>query len=190
MGKFTIMIAIAVAFCVNAAADEPSSVSLETTVQQMLAESNELRESVGLEPHQFSTELTAAAQDHAEYMAQTGEFSHYVNGGHWDRAKRHGYEGSTRENIAMGYITVEDAFAGWRSSSGHWATIVSGTTDAGFGYAVNEYGMAYWVGVYGYPTQTVGKPVIDGDQAADGSDSAIDVTYRTVRRNRLRILRR
>ncbi len=150
-------------------ADMPEEAEV-SIVQQMLERNNELRASVGLGPHRLSEELTKAAQDHAEYMSRTGEFSHYVNGGPSDRAARYGYEGSVRENIAMGYGSVHAAFAGWQSSGGHWASIVSGTTDAGFGYAVSPGGTPYWVGLYGYPAQRVLKPVTDGNPDGESAD--------------------
>ena len=150
-------------------ADMPEEAEV-SIVQQMLERNNELRASVGLGPHRLSEELTKAAQDHAEYMARTGEFSHYVNGGPSDRAARYGYEGSVRENIAMGYGSVHSAFAGWQSSGGHWASIVSGTTDAGFGYAVSPGGTPYWVGLYGYPAQRVLKPVSDENGSGESTE--------------------
>ena len=39
----------------------------------------------------------------------------------------------------------------WQNSGGHYASIVSGTTEAGFGYAIQPGGTPYWVGVYGSP---------------------------------------
>jgi hypothetical protein len=92
--------------------------------------------------------LTAAAQDHANYMARTGQFSHYTNGGPQGRANRYGFGGGVRENIATGG-NIDTAFSMWTASGAHYASIVSGTTDAGFGYAVGPNGATYFVGVYG-----------------------------------------
>ena len=47
------------------------------TLVSMLHENNRLRAQVGLRSHRISPELTKAAQDHANYMAATGSFSHY-----------------------------------------------------------------------------------------------------------------
>ena len=123
------------------------------TLMKMLQTNNELRDGVGLAAQQISPELTKAAQDHALYMARTGNFSHGSNGGSNTRAKRHGYPGRVRENIAMGHSTISAVFRGWRNSGGHWASIISTATDVGFGYAVNSRGTAYWVGVYGFPLE-------------------------------------
>jgi hypothetical protein len=123
------------------------------TLFRMLRRSNEIRRGVGLFGHRMNPALTKAAQDHANYMAQTGQFSHYVNGGHQYRASKYGFRGGVRENIAMGTGSVEGAFGMWHASGGHYASIVSGTTEAGFGYAVSPSGTPYWVGVYGSPAQ-------------------------------------
>jgi uncharacterized protein YkwD len=125
----------------------------------MLRRSNLIRQGVGLRPHRMNPALTKAAQDHANYMAQTGQFSHYVNGGYQGRAHKHGFRGGVLENIAMGMGTVDHAFSVWHASGGHYASIVSGTTEAGFGYAIGPGGTPYWVGVYGNPAEgdTIGE---------------------------------
>ena len=119
------------------------------TLVQMLEENNRQRASVGLPPQTMSLELTRAAQDHAWYMAKTGNFSHYSNGGPVARGHRYGYDGPLSENIALGYETISAVFQGWRTSSGHWANITSNATRAGFGYAISSDGTCYWVGMYG-----------------------------------------
>jgi uncharacterized protein YkwD len=119
------------------------------TLLQMLRRNNDVRGRRGLRPHRINPELTKAAQDHAVYMARTGSFSHYSNGGPQGRASRWGFRGMVRENIAMGQHDVNSAFHSWQNSSGHYASIVSGTTDAGFGYAVGPNGQGYWVALYG-----------------------------------------
>ncbi len=126
----------------------------------MLRRNNDIRRRVGLFPHRINPALTAAAQDHANYMARTGQFSHYVNGGPQYRANKFGFRGGVRENIAYGTTTVDGAFNMWQNSGAHYASIVSGTTEAGFGYAVGAGGLVYWVGVYATPAQgdAIGEP--------------------------------
>ncbi|MHB8969549.1 MAG: CAP domain-containing protein [Pirellulaceae bacterium] len=130
---------------------KPKTVPLHEhpTLVRMLDENNRLRVGVGRSPQRISPELTQAAQDHARYMARTGNFSHQSNGGPEGRAVRYGFSGLAGENIAMGQPTVASAFQSWRSSSGHWANIISGATLAGFGYAVAPDGSTYWVAMYG-----------------------------------------
>ncbi|HUE74491.1 MAG TPA: CAP domain-containing protein [Pirellulaceae bacterium] len=119
------------------------------TLLSMLRRNNEIRRRLGLTPHRINPALTQAAQDHANYMARTGDFQHYSNGGPQYRAGRYGFRGFVRENIAYNYRSVEDAFSVWQGSSGHYASIVSGTDEAGFGYAIGPGGAIYYVGVYG-----------------------------------------
>lgn len=121
------------------------------TLFSMLVRNNNLRRRAGLWPHRMNPALVAAAQDHANYMAQTGQFSHYTNGGPQGRANKFGYTGGVRENIATGG-NVDTAFSMWTASGAHYASIVSGTSDAGFGYAVGPSGATYFVGLYGNGT--------------------------------------
>jgi uncharacterized protein YkwD len=127
----------------------------------MLRRNNDIRRRAGLFPHRINPALTAAAQDHANYMARTGQFSHYTNGGPQYRANKFGFRGGVLENIAYGTTSVDGAFNMWQGSGAHYASIVSGTTEAGFGYAVGSGGQVYWVGVYASPAQ--GDPVGESD---------------------------
>jgi uncharacterized protein YkwD len=141
------------------------------TLFGMLVRNNNIRRRVGLMPHRMNPALAAAAQDHANYMARTGQFSHYTNAGPQGRASRYGFGGGVRENIATGG-GVDNAFAMWQASGAHYASIVSGTTDAGFGYAVGPNGATYYVGVYGvgsYGSETeeqIAQSLRDESQAA------------------------
>jgi hypothetical protein len=121
------------------------------TLFGMLQRNNSIRRRVGLFPHRISPTLTAAAQDHANFMARSGQFSHYTNGSPQSRAGKYGFRGGVRENIAMGTRSIDGAFAMWQNSGAHYASIVSGTAEAGFGYAVGPGGQVYWVGMYGTP---------------------------------------
>lgn len=121
------------------------------TLFRMLQRNNGMRRSAGLRAHRINPALTKAAQDHANYMARTGVFDHYANSGPQGRAGKYGFRGGVRENIAYGTRSVDGAFNMWHNSGAHYASIVSGTAEAGFGYAVSSNGQAYWVGVYGTP---------------------------------------
>jgi hypothetical protein len=123
------------------------------TLIGMLRRNNDVRRRLGLRPHRLNPALTKAAQDHANYMAKTAVFDHYANGGPQYRAGKYGYRGGVLENIAMGSRSVNSTFDMWVASSGHYASIVSGTSDAGFGYAISPNGQCYWVGVYSNPAK-------------------------------------
>ena len=133
------------------AAQERPPLHRHPTLVAMLRRSNLIRRAVGLKPQRINPALTKAAQDHANYMATTGDFSHYTNGGYQYRAQKYGFKGGVRENIAAGFGTVDATFNTWQASGGHYASIVSDTSEAGFGYAVSPSGATYWVGVYGSP---------------------------------------
>lgn len=132
----------------------------------MLRRNNDIRRRVGLFPHRINPALTAAAQDHANYMARTGQFSHYVNGGPQSRANKFGFRGGVRENIAYGTRSIDGAFNMWQNSGAHYASIVSGTSEAGFGYAVGSGGQVYWVGLYASPARGDSTGETETDLAA------------------------
>jgi uncharacterized protein YkwD len=134
----------------NATASASTTVSSGNVAAQMMLERNNAhRASRGMSGHRLSHALTQAAQNHANYMASTGSFSHSSNGGPQSRASMYGFGGGVRENIAMGQTTVTSAFSSWVTSSGHYANLMSSTNAAGFGYAVSSSGQMYWVAVYG-----------------------------------------
>ncbi len=131
----------------------PMPLYQQPTMVTMLQRSNGIRGRVGLRGHRLNPALCQAAQNHAEYMAATGSFSHDTNLGYVGRARRFGFRGNVRENIGWNYATIDSAFAGWQGSGGHYAAIVSPeTTEAGFGYAKSRNGQTYWVSVYGSAT--------------------------------------
>jgi uncharacterized protein YkwD len=100
----------------------------------------------------MSPTLTKAAQDHAWFMAKSGQFSHESNGGMVSRVRKYGgSHGSLAENIAWNQQSVTGVFQSWQNSPGHWANICSSQQEAGFGYAVGPNGQTYWVAVFGTP---------------------------------------
>jgi hypothetical protein len=126
------------------------------TLFGMLVRNNNIRRRNGLRPHRMNPALAAAAQDHANYMARTGQFSHYTNLGPQGRANKYGFGGGVLENIATGG-GADTAFSMWQGSGAHYASIVSNTTDAGFGYAVGPNGATYFVGIYGTASPGAGE---------------------------------
>ncbi len=132
-----------------ASASRPAATGYNSVVLNMLNRNNAIRTSRGMRPMFLSSRLSAAAQNHANYMASTGGFSHYSNGGPQGRAATYGFRGGVRENIAMGQPSVDNAFAVWTASGGHYANMMSHSDVAGFGYAVGANGQPYWVAVYG-----------------------------------------
>ncbi|PHS13999.1 MAG: hypothetical protein COA78_06350 [Blastopirellula sp.] len=122
------------------------------TLVKMWEHSNKLRRDYGLAEQKISPALTKAAQDHAWYMAKTGEFSHYTNLGPSGRVRKHKYAGNFNGEILIyGSKTIKSAFNGWLNSPGHRVILLGGGKEVGYGYAISKNGTPYWVGVYGNP---------------------------------------
>jgi uncharacterized protein YkwD len=117
----------------------------------MLKENNKIRNELMLNEHKISPTLTKAAQDHAQYMAETGDFEHVSknNGSPGIRAARYGYSGTVRENLGRAYKSVDVVFLEWTKSESHMKSITGDFTEVGFGYAVSKDGVGYWVALYG-----------------------------------------
>jgi uncharacterized protein YkwD len=124
---------------------------------------NEFRRQEGCPEVQRNPQLTAAAQDFAEYMARTDRFGHTADGTHpWDRAKKHGYAYSiVSENIAYfynsaGYRTEElarEIVEGWKHSPGHRKNMLDpDVADIGVAVAHSKH-----TGYY-YAEQLFGRP--------------------------------
>jgi uncharacterized protein YkwD len=144
---FALLASVAVAAC---RADDVEDDTLDVR-RAMLARNNSIRTTRSLQPHKENASLMAAAQDHARYMARNRVMSHYSNAGPAGRAARHGFEAGVLENIAYGYTNVDTTFSVWGNSSGHYANMMSNTSDAGFGWAIAIDGTPYWCAVYGTP---------------------------------------
>lgn len=126
-----------------------SRLAEHATLRSMLQENNQLRVSQGLSPLRISARLSAAAQNHANYMARTASFSHYCNGCPSSRAALYGYRSGVRENIAFGQSNPRSVFATWAASDKHNENLMSRSDLAGFGYARAQNGQVYWVAMYG-----------------------------------------
>ncbi len=125
-----------------------------TPEQQVLNLTNALRQQNSCPPLQMSPELSSAAHDHSQDMADNNYFNHIDHDGHtpaW-RAQQAAYPGSAgTENIAAGYATAEDVVMGWYNETppndGHRRNLLNcSLTDMGVGYASNpssDY-HSYW----------------------------------------------
>jgi len=114
---------------------QPRLLHEHPTLVAMRDENNRLRAEVGLPPHKITLRLTKLAQAHAEYMASTYNFAH-------------NYTHGLPEIIQMGNDNVYDAFQGWKSSPPHYAAILGGYTECGYGVARAENGTLFWCGVF------------------------------------------
>ena len=91
-----------------------------------VAMTNAYRAKSGLQPVSLDGTLTSICSRYANAMAAVDKMSHALPpyGALDKRLKDGGYLYATgAENLGVGYRTLEDAFEGWRTSSGHDANL-------------------------------------------------------------------
>jgi len=112
---------------------------------------NAERTSRGLAALTRNTRLDAAAQAHADDMADNKFFDHTGSDGSdpGSRATAAGYAWTAiAESIGLGDVNAEDIVNGWMNSPGHRANILS-TIYTETGIAINDSGVATtWVQVF------------------------------------------
>ncbi len=127
------------------------------------AKLNAYRAEKGLNPLRLDPALTAMAERQAQAMAQSGKMSHDVAGSFSTRLAASGINAPTGENLGAGYMSFDEALAGWRSSAGHDANLLmSGATRFGVALAKNRsdaYG-AYWAMEVGAEQRSGGTPEV------------------------------
>ncbi|MBN8635936.1 MAG: LysM peptidoglycan-binding domain-containing protein [Anaerolineae bacterium] len=116
---------------------------------------NALRASVGRAGYSLNGALSAAAQQQAQWMIDTGSVSHtHPDGsGPRTRAQNAGYPSNAiSENIYAGSnASVDSAWTFWINSGIHYAGLVNPAyTEVGIGIAAGDWGRAY-VMVFGNP---------------------------------------
>lgn len=123
-------------------------------------QTNVERHRYGMPSLRINEQLSLAAKQHAEYMARTGQFSHYAGGSSPQvRAVSQGYRSySVSENIAYNYTygggssqqTASKLTNQWLTSSGHRANMLSGgVNEIGVGTARTADGRIYGVQLFG-----------------------------------------
>ena len=134
-----------------------TAVSAQSPTSDILTLVNQLRASYGLPGFTYDPQLAAAAQAHANWMAQTAVYSHTGAGGSTPqtRANSAGYPGYVSENIVGGTnLNPGGGVTWWRNSSIHFATMISNRhTQAGVGFAQGN-DQNFYVLVVGYPSDT------------------------------------
>jgi uncharacterized protein YkwD len=108
---------------------------------------NAYRAEKGLKPLRLDPALTAMAERQARAMAASETMSHDVAGSFSARLTAGGINAVAGENLGGGYMSFDEALAGWRTSAGHDANLLMpGATRFGIALAKNPgagYG-AYW----------------------------------------------
>jgi uncharacterized protein YkwD len=116
-------------------ADSPAAqiwLAQHPTLLQMLELQNQERARYGIHPLTINPAMCMAAQQHAHWMASTGWYQHSNLG--WP------------EIIHSGPYDPEGAVSGWIYSPAHHSIMLSGGTQAGFGYSIKN-GTPFWVTV-------------------------------------------
>lgn len=115
---------------------------------------NQVRAEFGLAPVTYNVNLAAAAQGHANFIAQNAIYSHIgINGSTWqDRAVAAGYEGWAGENLVGGaQLTPQQGVTWWRNSAIHFSNMLNPKwTEAGVGFSVGN-NQNFYVMVFGDP---------------------------------------
>lgn len=129
----------------------------------LLNQINTLRGQLGIHGYALNGALGAAAQQHSEYMAATGDISHTESNGSTpsSRAAANGYTGKyVSENIYGGTLaTAADAWNFWINSSIHYAGLTNTrNNEIGIGVASSGNG-TYFTLVFGYGTGVDAPPV-------------------------------
>ncbi len=123
----------------------------------VLALLNGFRAGNGLAPLSRVGALDVAAERQALAMAEADRMSHSLSFGDTlpRRVEAAGYQWQTvAENLGMGYHSLEDAFAGWKGSSGHRANLLkANATEFGIAHAWRAESRYhdYWALVLGAP---------------------------------------
>ena len=123
-------------------------------INGIVKEHNAIRENHDLNTLTVDKMLNAAAQKHANYMAQQDRLSHYGKNGSRpsDRIKTEGYKYyMVAENIAAGYNTINAVMEGWMESQGHRKNITGKFTHIGTGIAKSANGRWYWCVLFAVP---------------------------------------
>ena len=145
----------------------------------LLPRINSLRASKGLPGYGLHASLTAAANNHARWMADTGEIAHYqVDGsGPRTRALNAGFPSDwISENIYRGASAIS-AWEWWLNSPVHYAGIVSPNYDKiGIGSASGAHGNAY-VLVFGNSTGRLLGESARTERSAGGQTAAGPPSY-------------
>ena len=137
------------------AADEAAlgSVTLDAEEQAFLTRVNQYRVHHGLAKFRLSPALTRSSVAHSKDMAAHGKLEHDSSDGTpWDKRIRRYYTVLTSigENVAEGYSTGADVFAGWKASPPHDRNMLAPSFHAiGVARVVDGNGTAWWTTDFG-----------------------------------------
>jgi len=142
------------ALCWAFPAGPPKVAEAQSPTNEIVRLVNELRATYGLSGFTWNAQLAVAAQNHANWMASTGLYSHTGAGGSTPvtRAVSAGYNGYVAENIVGGTnLTPQQGVTWWINSPTHFNTLISNRhIEVGVGFATGQ-GQNMYVLVAGHP---------------------------------------
>jgi uncharacterized protein YkwD len=161
---------------------------LDTEEAAFLGKINAYRTSVGLGKLRVSIALTRASKFHSQEMAANGKLQHESFDGTatFDRVRRwYDYNTYYGENVAMGYTTADDVFAGWKASPGHDANMRGANfTVIGISRVIDAKSTAWWTTDFGGYTDAVlstGFGTIAANGGFESSAITANVAFGSVR---------
>jgi uncharacterized protein YkwD len=203
MRRLTLCLALVLAVSITivpyrvALANPSGSLSLQTTANDLIAAVNALRIANGLPAYTANPILMQVAQDHANYMAATGQVAHRP--GLTQRILDAGYPlagdlsqgGFRAENITGGNKTAAQAVQQWTGDALHTNTMLSpNLTEIGAGVA--QVGGRYYLVIDCARPTTSGQPQaytpVPGDtetESFSSSDFIVPITITTPDENGL-----
>jgi len=151
--------------CASVAATAPSRTTPPPRVEtapnaygeEIVVRTNGERQKLGLPALARNAALMSAAQLQADQMAARNTMAHDLPGTAYpspgSRLDAVGYRMSASgENVAEGYPTPTAVVAGWMTSTGHRANIVSTKfSEMGAGMATAKNGRKFYAQVFGHP---------------------------------------
>ena len=123
-------------------------------LDQLVKAHNLKREEEGLLPLTSSKRLQAAAERHANDMAEQNKMDHTGSDGSTsaERVKDAGYDYKRcGENVAWGQKSVDEVVDVWMKSPPHQKNILGSFTQMGAARATSKDGTPYWCVVFGTP---------------------------------------
>src|SRR5512144_2919788 len=141
--------------------------TLAVAVESIIGLTNQFRKGQGRQEVKADPELTATAQQFADFMARTDKFGHTADGNRpADRAKAHGYDYCViAENIAYQYSSAgfstealdKDFVEGWENSPEHRKNMLDpAVTETGVAIARSrQTGTYYAVQLFGRPRSSM-----------------------------------
>jgi uncharacterized protein YkwD len=165
----------------DAAPAAMASVTAAREVARMAEAVNALRLQNGQLPLKLQAQLTLAAQQHAEEMAQSRTLSHVGAFGSRpaDRMRAAGYQAcGGGENVAFGLLqTVDDIARGWYDSPAHREILLSAQArEMGIGRSQTPDGLVYWALEVGL-RPAVAPIVINAEAAATPTSDVTVYVY-------------